>query len=594
MLASFVGNWMISNSPEYGVLGAIGANRRHLCAISAGQVLFISLLASVPVILLSAAVSNIYISVYNSISSTDVDYVFSIPWGKLIQASLWFDVLACFFTYLTVAKITREYPFILISGSFRSSYPFVKRSAYTIEKSKDKIRKISLVRAMRNIKSEVITAILTSLICIVCGAFFLVVIVVRGVAGMNLSELQDHVSDMQITVDDAYASPAELMAMGRIKRALIKQSDIDYLRSVDGVVSVGAYCEGGSKTLWPDDSGKYLTTENPTVFTDGEADTHYYVITDETVLPHFYKYVIEGDPLDLFDGDNKVIVFSRDNETTYKVGDKMELSAGYEQKRSTGKITPGETHEFTVAAVVAEQSEDFLKLGDNTFIFSFDGGEKLGYTENGEAEGLLVDLDESFTYEDITKTVDTIVNSPQILRYDVVNYTVASTQERQIEATNTLLVTMFFVMVYLSFCVMTYTSSYLKVTKMRQEIAITRQIGADNKAIYKTMRTETYPTSILAIITTFAIILLISYAYKSYSMWFLNAQADMYPITYTGEYYNEVKTGINQVALIILVLLPAALPMHLISFAVSVLGTILPTRELLKESITDGIRKDTD
>ena len=38
----------------------------------------------------------------------------------------------------------------------------------------------------------------------------------------------------------------------------------------------------------------------------------------------------------------------------------------------------------------------------------------------------------------------------------------------------------------------------------------------------------------------------------------------------------------------------ASLPMHLLAYISALLGTVLPTRRALKETITDGIRKDTD
>lgn len=601
MLASFVGNWMTSNSPEYGVLGAIGANRRQLCAISAGQVLFISILASIPVILLSAAISNIYISVYNAASSNDIDYVFSVPWIKLIQASLWFDVLACFFTYLKISKLTREFPFVLISGSFRASYPFVKSSAYSLEKSRDRVRKLSVIRAMRNIKSEIVTAVVTSLICIVCGAFLLILIIYKSYASTVISEFSGYAADMSISVkqDETYDRESIINSAIDSDKAMITEQNIDLLRNITEVEYVGAYTKSlaFTSTIYKyEDKYNYYT--DPAVISDnGTAETYSYRICDENVISLLYKNIVAGDPNDLFDGDDKVVIFCFDDESAYSVGDRITISAGYTEKRSSGKIEPGTTCEYAVAAIVSgtpENTKGVGKLMYNTFIFSFDGGERLGYCENGEATNVLVNFDDSFSYDEIVSAVDSIVNNPEFLRFDVTTYTISSTTEKKIEATNTVLISLFMFMVYLSFCVMTFSSSSLKVIKMRREIAITRQLGADNKNVYKSMRTETYPTSILALLITTAVAVIIIVAWISYGMSNLNIQAQEYPLTYTPDFYAEIKGQIMQIALLCLALFAAAIPMHFISFAVSVLGTLPSTKRILKESITDGIRKDTD
>lgn len=601
MLASFVGNWMISNSPEYGVLGAIGANRRQLCAISAGQVLFISLLASVPVIILSAGISNIYISVYNAASSNDIDYVFRIPWIKLIQASLWFDILACFFTYLTISKLTREYPFVLISGSFRASYPFVKSSAYSLEKSRDKIRKLSIVRAMRNIRSEIVTAIVTSFICIVCGAFFLILIIYKSNASAILSGYTGYAADMSISVRQEESLDRESLVNSVLdqNQAMITRDLRDFLMNIPEVESVGAYSKSlaMTDTIFNYEDRFNIYTLPSVISEDSEIETYSYRICDENILPLLYMNLIDGDPNNLFEGDDKVVIYSAYDVTPYSVGDKITISAGYTETRSSGKIEAGKTCEYTVAAIVSGTPDSTKGVGTimyPTFIFSFDGGERIGYCENGEATTVLVNFDDSFSYDQIVSSVDSIVNNPDFLRFDITTYTISSTTEKKIEATNTVLISLFIFIVYISFCVMTFSSSSLKVTKTRREIAITRQLGADNRAVYKSMRTETYPTSLLALIITVALAIVVVITIISYGMSNLNIQAQEYPLTYTPEFYAECKAQIMQTVLLYLALFSAAIPMHLISSAVAVIGTVLPTKRILRESITEGIRKDTD
>ncbi len=138
-----------------------------------------------PIVLLSETVANIYISVYNAASPYDVDYIYSIPWGKLISAALWFTVLSCLFVYAGTYKLMSEAPFILISSSHKGNLPFVKDTAWRIMWAKDKIKSLALVTAMRNIKSDLVMAVVTSLTCIVCGVF----IALLAISGGNLSRI---------------------------------------------------------------------------------------------------------------------------------------------------------------------------------------------------------------------------------------------------------------------------------------------------------------------------------------------------------------------------------------------------------------------
>ena len=62
ILASFMANWSAAHAPEFGILSAIGANRAHLCAIAAGQILVITLIAAPPVVLASGMLANVRLS----------------------------------------------------------------------------------------------------------------------------------------------------------------------------------------------------------------------------------------------------------------------------------------------------------------------------------------------------------------------------------------------------------------------------------------------------------------------------------------------------------------------------------------------------
>ena len=141
---------------------------------------------------------------------------------------------------------------------------------------------------------------------------------------------------------------------------------------------------------------------------------------------------------------------------------------------------------------------------------------------------------------------------------------------------------------------MTYSASSLRIISARREISILRQLGAENKSVYKTTRTETYPTIFFAFLLTTVVILGTAYGIKTYMIHQLNALRELYPITYTPSYYNLLKSKINDLVNFILLLYPASLPFHIISAVVTIIGTIIPTKRILKETITEGIRKDTD
>ena len=47
-------------------------------------------------------------------------------------------------------------------------------------------------------------------------------------------------------------------------------------------------------------------------------------------------------------------------------------------------------------------------------------------------------------------------------------------------------------------------------------------------------------------------------------------------------------------ALLILSLILPSIPLHALSAGVNILGTLPPLRRILSESITEGLRKDTD
>lgn len=563
MLASFVSNWMKRNAPEYGILSAVGANRRQLCWISAGTVMLISLAASVPVILFSAGISNIYISIYNAASSIDVDFIYKIPWGKFIEAALWFTFFSCLFTYIGISKMTGEFPFVLISGSYRSKLPFVKRTSQHISAAKDKIRAISFTTALRELKQEIIYSVISSLICIVGAVFILFLILFKSSAASNINLYSENKYDVSI-------SSGYNFVYDRIPE--INSNVKEQVKSIKGIES----CAGYSFI-------EYFRKDNsktPVLSFLNENINCSAVSTDPELLPYLYGNIISGEPESIFDNKNRVIIM-------------LQEGSGY--SFDTGDIIKISGSEFETAAVVTMKND--LKIGYNTpvmMIFNRDDADSLGFIDKNEYDRLICNFDKNLSDGEIVSITEAMYSNPQLMRYDIENYRVMTESEKQIDYANTYILTVFFGMLYLSYCVMTYSDSCLKILKKRGEISVLRQIGADDKKIYKTVRTQTYPASLLALIITTAIFIVIIYALPSYQLSELYKLADMYPLTYTEEVVAEIKTQVYAICKFILLMFVTALPIHFISALVRLLGTVMPTRRILKESIIDGIRKDTD
>ncbi|MBQ8186277.1 MAG: ABC transporter permease [Clostridia bacterium] len=604
MMASFMANWFASNSEEYGILGAIGANRRQICAISAGQILLIGLIASVPVILISAGISNIYISAYNAASATDVDYVFSVPWLRLIEASLWWCVLACFFSYIGIARITMELPFVLISGQAKYRIPYVSRSSEKLKTAKDKILTLSLLKARRTLKSRIVTAVITSLVCIVCGVFVTVMVMFRADASSAIEKLNKYAADITVAERDEnnsygrYAPLTEELALELEKEPLIEKIAL--------YDSVTANDLERSSELRAMDVGDTITQHYPYVSTPdgGTAPGYNAVITmNRSALDMASFAVIDGDPYRIFEDPSCMIAVVSGNEgDPIEVGEKFSVNGtqivtkyegtnnGYTYTDTRVKQT--DSYEYTVCAVVVAvgRYEDLL-ISDGIWIMS-DEGRQLCGLEGGQWSKVLGWFTEDAPLDELRVMYENLVNSPAFLRYDVTARDVQTESEERIQTANTVMLCFFFAMLYLSFCTMTYTDSFLKVTKERREIAILRQIGADDKAIQKSMRAETYPTVIVALCISLAVVLLIPTIYTTIEVAGLRATADYEK--WAPEVTERLVDEIIQTGLMMYALLAPSIPVHFLSAGVTVLGTYLPTKRILKDTIAEGIRKDTD
>lgn len=598
MMASFMTNWITANAAEYGILGAIGANRRQLCAISAGQILLIGLLASFPVILFSSLISNIYISTYNAASASDVDFIYSVPWGNLIEAALWWNVLACFFTYIGIAKLTREEPYVLISGSFRSRMPFVKHSDYKLSRKKDKIRRLAFVRSLRQVKSGIVTAVITSMICIVCGLFVFLLIANGGNASAVLSRLKTYASDMLISVTSSQTT------LYNNRNTWITEEDMLELEQIDGVAKVGRYRyleQEFQRYALADKNGVLVTHSVGDVRGSSENDVYYRsaAVVNEASLDLMTENVVDGNPGDLFTKEKQVVLTNTEyGGKKYAVGDKIVLTGAQEIKFNKDgnrqKITLLTEEEFTIAAIILA-NEDYGEFrGKAGFVLTSEGAALLDTCEYGTYDRAMVWFDEGLTEAEMVAISEQIAATPAFMRFDLLNISMKTDSEKQINTAITVMLCFFFSMLYLSLVTMMFVDSTLKVTKMRSEIAVLRQVGAQDSAIYKTLRTETYLVSAIGLALSVTLIVIAAYGYLSMQTGYLYQYADRFPDLYPPELIAKIKREYQMQALMMLSILLPVIPMHALSSGVSVLGTIPPLRRVLNETITEGLRKDTD
>lgn len=588
MLASFMVSRAWANSPEYGVMSSFGANRFMLCSVPAGQIILISLISAVPVILLSALLSVSYISAFNSASETmsGAGLVYTVPWGRLIEVALLFVFFSGLFTITGLAAMTKEMPFVLISGPYRGEMPFVKSSAMEIAQSRHRIFKVSLLQALRRIKSGVIPAVITSFVCLVCGIFCFVLIYFGGITSSLLETIKRSPADTVIETVDGEAP--------------LTDSDIAVLESVEGIAGVGIMSQVGEHNFLSTSVNFVMSGGTPFV----REDVFMYSpdITPEWEMWGGYAanaYAVRkmyGAPIagsyDDFSDDSVIIAAGSKYAAKAPLpGETIKLTGRYEVRDGSYNVYDEYTAEFRVAAVVSTDS----RSAEGRYVFMTSAGaERLGFGEKDRFGMLLVDYDQSLTADEMTAVIDRIEGNPAFLRYKVTNNKSVSSAERAVQTARTVMLCVFFVMVYVSFITMTYTNSLMRSAEEQKEISVIRQLGASDRDVYKTVRTGTYPASVLAlIISTFLyIVVTLTWLFSQTSE--LNKQAHLYPLTFTPEYYAQCREEIFALIPVFAVIFVSAVLLHIISAGVSVLGTIPPTRRILSQSITEGLRKDTD
>ncbi|MBQ9718773.1 MAG: ABC transporter permease, partial [Clostridia bacterium] len=429
MMASFMTNWTARNSPEYGILGAIGANRRHLCTIAAGQILLISAAASVPVILFSAVISNAYIRVYN-MSVTDVGFMFRIPWGNLIQAALWFDVFSCLFTYIGISGLTLQAPFVLISGSYRSNLPFIKISSRKLETSRHKVFHISLLRSLREIRMQILPAVITSLVCIVCGAFLVFQVVLHMISAGQLEVYGQYCYD---------AGVKKAIQVNNLREsAPFDREAVEMIEAFDMVEPGGIYSYISMKREHHDTGyigyGAFLFLDEmdvPEIVRQAEVRNSKYgdgypfeaIVCDSATLSLLYTDVWEGNPEDLLTSQNSLVFIADappNDNSGVRAGDTILVTGQHEflNYTKTSKLHE-EPLEFTVTAVASgsDRYKEVALTRGGTVLMSEESAVNLGLINEGEYERYFFNFKEGTSMEEQLAFYDVLRNTPKFLRY---------------------------------------------------------------------------------------------------------------------------------------------------------------------------------
>ena len=108
------------------------------------------------------------------------------------------------------------------------------------------------------------------------------------------------------------------------------------------------------------------------------------------------------------------------------------------------------------------------------------------------------------------------------------------------------------------------------------------------------MRIGSYPASAIAIGLTLGLAFLCAIVFILLQMATLSQLRDRYPFAYTPDVVSETRMMIFLEAGLMILVSILALPVLFLVAATAAAGTIPPTRAVLKEPITEGLRKGTD
>ncbi len=561
IMTSFFTEYTARHIGEYGILVAYGAKRRHLLGVVMGQVLFVTALSLLPVLLLSFGGAYLYNTLYNQARVADsLPVIVSVPMGELVKTAVWYVTLLCILCAMTMRQMFSQLPYPMIRGSVGRKLPFVRHSSNLLFRVRDKVRYLAFLQSLRLVKGNVIPALATSVICIVCAMFL-------GVSYLNIPNLTDMAADFGNRTFDGIISATDHGSFHKIDglRGYPTTEDMATLASFDGVKTVGGIRAVG---------GMYLFE----LFCNGRMTTVSPVYCDREVLPYLYGEIREGDPNAVYTIQNSLILVDSTGGSNVHAGDVVTVECELSGRR-----------EMTVAAVVsgAYFAELDLPMADGSVIMSNETGETVDGFPVNLRKHVCFKYDEGLSDDEYAAISHTIGEHVDMIRYQVTFYeTERLRTEKNIDLENGV-TTVMIVLLYLAMCVLDYTHAKERILSQKREFCILRQMGAHKRAVYKTTRTSVYAGQVLA----FGFTVTISLVAFALATGYCTNLANMYRMHFgdigqvTEAMLHMVREMQNKAYEVILGIFALTVPLHGLAFLTAVLGTVLPTCRIMKESI---------
>ncbi len=617
IMASFLTDYTERHIAEYGILAAYGAKRSHLLGVVMGQVLFVTLLSLLPVLLLSFGGAYLYNYLYNQARlASSLPRLVTIPLGALAGAAVWYVVLLCFFCVLTMGRMLSQLPYPMLRGMTGGKLPFVRRSSALLMRVRDKVRHIALLQSLRLVKRNVIPSIATSLICVVCAIFL-------GAGVMSLPLLNAEALTLgNRSFDGDVAAVDSAFAEDGIWHGFVSAAAVEILASFDGVSTVGGlrtqissdeYGSVDRFELVIDEahaacsdyaSTQYYSARHPNYdlpadileeqlawyedvlrYGVGVRYTPYYC--DRTLLPYLYRDVWEGDPNDIYTVPNSVILVEN-NEAAYRkrTADGSQYHVG---DRIAVRIADDRQVDLTVVAVVSgNYMTDFgITISENCVILSAETGEVLDGFPATLRQRVYFMYDDDLTDEEYADLSERIGGQADMVRYDVTFYATERLRATRMAELEGAVTAVFFLMLYVSMCVLDYYHASESILSQRREFCPLRQMGARKRAVYKTTRTSVYAGQFIAFGVTLALAFVAFLAVNGYCANLSN----MYRMNFEGrpDVLAEMLALVRELQRLayeaIGGILLLSIPLHGLAFLTAILGTVLPTRRIMKENI---------
>lgn len=619
IIASFMTNDAERRVSEYGALAAHGAKKRHLFGVIVGQTLFVTLLSLPPAILTSVGASGLYTWLYNLLRLESGQPIrLSLPLGTLFSAVFWYVVLLCLLCAISTRRMLAQLPWPMLRGSAASRIPFVKRSSRRLEKARDKARYVSFLQSVRKLKNHILPALATSAICVACATF----VVVQFINVEKLAGQAEGYGEKQF--DGKISSISGAGYENGFWRGFIRAEDIRFLTEMDGVALAGGmrtkgelapngafYNGSGTFTIRVDQARSGITEEAAAMFRTAEnppaasSETKreyarilkngydapfqpYYC--DPEILSVFYEDVLAGDPMKIYTESDSIILVDNawaDDDAHYRVGDTILVTG-----ENAAEV------EMTICAIVtgAYVSELNFAVGNGCVLASPETGEKMDGFPAELRRQVYFRYDDDLTDEEYQELSDAISNDVNIIRYDVDFYDSSRLKLTNMARLENSVTIVFFAALFFAMCVLNYYHSNESILAQRKEFCTLRQIGANEKAIYKTTRTSVYAGQALSLLVTvvFALIgiaFLIGYGINL---------SNMYRASYAGQtellakMLTMVKEWRNEAIKMIGVILGAAAPLHGLGVLVAVAGSIPPTKRVLSDNIAQTLKGDAE